>query len=126
LTTISWRRRHNTILLSLIRPNEPSTITTLILILLLLHALSPVRSLNSSLYALNLIVTQSKKQSQHRLHPHIIRHQLVLLSPPFQGLVLLEMLEQSFSDVQQLLAMLILLFRVVVNVEPELPPLVRQ
>jgi hypothetical protein len=40
--------------------------------------------------------------------------------------VLLEMLEESFPDAQQLLAMLILLFRVVINVEPELPSLVRQ
>jgi hypothetical protein len=60
------------------------------------------------------------------LHAHIIRHQLVLLSPAFQGFVLLEMLEESFPDAEQLLAMLILLFRVVINVEPELPSLVRQ
>ena len=98
----------------------------MILILQLLHALSPVRSLHSSLHALDLIVTQPQKQSQHPLHPHIVRHQLVLLSPAFQGLVLLEMLEESFPDAQQLLAMLILLFRVVINVEPELPSLVRQ
>ena len=40
--------------------------------------------------------------------------------------MVLEMLEQSFSDAQQLLAMLILLFGIVINVEPELPSLVRQ
>jgi hypothetical protein len=114
-------------LFSLIRANHPISFTTaLILILLLLHALSPVSSLYRSLHALDLIVTETKKQSQHCLHPHIIRHQLILLSPALQGLVFLEMLEQSFSDAQQLLAMLILLFRIVINVEPELPSLVRQ